>query len=417
MKSNYFTNALACIIVSFFVLMSCKKQENDILATEKGFISLNLNQNSTFIETSGKMKAVNVSDFVVEIYNQNNTLIYSYNKLSDVPSEIELDKGEYFVVAHSSGVMQTAFDNPYYYGQSNHFIIIGGDKKNISITCYIANVKITVVYSDSVKKAFTDYTVSVFNTSDTLTFVKDDTKSGYFKAGTLNLQAHLFCGAQEKILSGCITNAMAMKHYEIFVDASAFKGTSSLQVTAIDSVTKEVISLTETPTVVSKTMDELVAGNIIISEVLPDPAKTSDDVGEWFEIFNNTSFAINLNGITFKVGSKAYNYSGDKVLNAQSYGYFGKDIQGGAGAIAYYGAALSLVNTSGGIQVYNSNLSTAVLLSEMTYSSSTSGASLSLDPSKLTFDDAKQQSSWCTATQVFSTGDKGTPGLSNSACN
>ena len=36
--------------------------------------------------------------------------------------------------------------------------------------------------------------------------------------------------------------------------------------------------------------------NIVISEVMPNPAAVSDSYGEWFEIINLDSIVIDLNG-------------------------------------------------------------------------------------------------------------------------
>ena len=42
------------------------------------------------------------------------------------------------------------------------------------------------------------------------------------------------------------------------------------------------------------------AGDLIISEYMADPSNLSDTEGEYFEIYNNTGSAININGWNIK---------------------------------------------------------------------------------------------------------------------
>jgi len=150
---------------------------------------------------------------------------------------------------------------------------------------------------------------------------------------------------------------------------------------------------------------------------MPNPDKVADELGEWIELYNNTTSNVNLNGLVVKVGTKSLTIPVDYTLQPGGYAFVCKDSQGGAGAIYYYGTALTLVNSNGSIQLYNSALSTAVLLSQVSYTTSPTGASLSLDPVNFSFTLASDIASWCTATEAYSTGDKGTPGTANPACN
>ena len=420
MKNKYLKATAIFTLSIAFTFVSCKKETSNLPTKGKGYLSLQLSQNGTMIEAEGSLKSTNVNDFVVELYNQNNVLIKSYSKLSDVPAKIELDKGEYYVVAYSTNSKKAAFDNPTYFGQSDHLVIAGNDQKTAVVKCYISNVKVSVVYSDSVKTRFYDYSVKVYNQTDTLQYSKDDTREGFFSAGNLSIEAHLFYKkidgtSVEKVLHGTITSAKAMKHYQLLIDASIVKGYSSIQVTAIDSMSTEIVSIKDSTTVSTKTVAELTAGNLLLTEVMPNPNAVDDTYGEWLEIYNNASFPININGLIIKASSKSLTNTVDHVMQPGEYVFFCKDPQGGTGAVNYYGSALTLVNSNGSLQLLSSDGTT--IIAEMTFTSSPTGASLSLDPTKMTYDLAKDPSSWCTATSVYSTGDKGTPGLANTACN
>jgi len=420
MKTTFYRVASATAFLCF-ILFSCKKENNYLPSNGKGTLSLQISQNGSMVVANGSLKSTNVNDFVVEIYDKSNVLLKSYPKLSDVPTKIELDKGEYYVVAHSTNSSKAAFDNPTYYGQSDHIVIVGGDQKSVEVKCYISNVKVTVLYSDSVKTKFYDYSVKVYEQTDTLQFIKDDTREGFFNAGNIGIEAHLFYKkvdgtSEEKVLHGSISSAKAMKHYQLLIDASIVKGYSSISVTANDSMGTEIVSITETPTVqATKTVSQLVAGDLLLTEVMADPDKITDTYGEWFEIYNNAAFPININGLIVKVGTKTYTVAVNHEMQKGEYIFLAKDAQAGAGALVYYASAISLVNSNGSIQLLSTDGVTEI--ASMTYGTAPTGASLSLDPTKTTYSLAKDPSSWCTATQAYSTGDKGTPGIVNSACN
>ena len=53
----------------------------------------------------------------------------------------------------------------------------------------------------------------------------------------------------------------------------------------------------------STSLSSLSTGDLIISEVMVDPAAVSDFRGEWFEIYNNTSDTVELNGLTVNCGN------------------------------------------------------------------------------------------------------------------
>ncbi|MBK8805282.1 MAG: DUF4493 domain-containing protein [Bacteroidales bacterium] len=413
------------ILISLLLLVfySCNKEQvtkNEM--SGKGHVSLSIEGNNTLIESSSSFKSDEINNFVVEIYKENNDLIIRYEKLVDMPSSIELEAGTYYALVFSPNKKPVAFDEPYYHGQSEVFTIKSGDNKSISVECFIATAKVTVTYSENVKKSFTDYKVVVKNQVDSLIFLKDDTRAGFFLPGKLEVTAYLKYttldgSSKTKIITGTIASASARKHHELYVDATTGNGSSALNVTINDSLTSEVYSIKENNTGSIATMNMLSQGDILLTEVMPNPDKVSDDLGEWFEVYNNTSTTIDLNGMIVKIGTKSMKISQSILIASNQYVFFCKDIQGGSEAVQYYGAALSLTNTTGTIQILNSDTENAVVLSEFTYSSAPTGASLSLDPSSYNYALALNQASWCTATEIYSTGDKGTPGKANTPCN
>lgn len=70
-----------------------------------------------------------------------------------------------------------------------------------------------------------------------------------------------------------------------------------------------------------------VAGDLIISEILANPAAVGDTTGEWFEVFNNTENIIDLSGLLIRDdGSNQHIVtSGSPILiGAHEYFVFGR---------------------------------------------------------------------------------------------
>lgn len=67
-------------------------------------------------------------------------------------------------------------------------------------------------------------------------------------------------------------------------------------------------------------------GELIISEVMANPSTVSDTQGEWFEIYNRTDSAIDLNGLNFyDSGSNSHTISETLFIEASSYLVLGRN--------------------------------------------------------------------------------------------
>jgi hypothetical protein len=160
------------------------------------------------------------------------------------------------------------------------------------------------------------------------------------------------------------------------------------------------------------------AGQLVISEILADPAAVTDANGEWFEVYNRAAGALQLGGLSVTIGTGTGTFTITTALSmpAGAYFVFGRNgdttVNGNVAMNVVYGnLALSNATTItlkvGGLVVdtfaYNSGFGV-------------SGASMSLDPGKLdaTLNDATIN--WCASTVPFGSGDKGTPGSAGAAC-
>ena len=160
------------------------------------------------------------------------------------------------------------------------------------------------------------------------------------------------------------------------------------------------------------------AGDLVITELMPNPAAVNDADGEWFEVLATAD--IDLNGLEFgddpgnpdavlpAAGDCLAVAAGERVLLARQgdpavngglppvVGTFGFGLTNGGGTlfVGYGGEALDVI----------------------TWSGSPTGASLSLDPGAENPADNDVETNFCASTAPYGNGDLGTPGAAGSAC-
>jgi len=87
-----------------------------------------------------------------------------------------------------------------------------------------------------------------------------------------------------------------------------------------------------------------------------------------------------------------------------------------------YGSAILLPNTGAVLSIYNEATGTGpgALIFSVNYGGANfpdgTGVSISLNPGMFSASEAILGTSWCLSTSVYNTGDSGTPGVANDAC-
>jgi len=175
------------------------------------------------------------------------------------------------------------------------------------------------------------------------------------------------------------------------------------------------------------TMRDAVApapGDLVITEVMPSPAKVADATGEWFEarVMND----VDLNGVGL---DRAGDTSPPDVITgtdcihvaAGSYVVFAKSadmtMNGGIPASSIFGTfkfALIAGTTKapGDVAI----VAGTTVVDAVTWTKSANGASLQLDPDLIDPIANDTESNFCNAMVAYGAGDLGTPGAANSQC-
>ncbi|MDY0005448.1 MAG: lamin tail domain-containing protein [Spongiibacteraceae bacterium] len=97
-------------------------------------------------------------------------------------------------------------------------------------------------------------------------------------------------------------------------------------------------------------------GDLVVSEVMANPAAVSDTYGEWFELYNPTGTQLNLNGVTIRDdGSNSFTIAEDLLIDAGAYLVLSRNgdsaVNGGITPGYAYGSGFTLGNSSDAIVI------------------------------------------------------------------
>jgi len=165
------------------------------------------------------------------------------------------------------------------------------------------------------------------------------------------------------------------------------------------------------------------SGELLITEIMPNPSALSDTEGEWFEIYNNSDRVINLQNLILGRNDINRHTITDSIdLSPGSYMVFERtDLATGADGYTY-GSGILLPNTGAVLTIFNEGTETGpgALIFSVDYGGTdfpnVPGESISLNPDLFNAVDAVMGTSWCSSISVYSTGDLGTPGAVNDSC-
>lgn len=159
-------------------------------------------------------------------------------------------------------------------------------------------------------------------------------------------------------------------------------------------------------------------GDIIITEVMPDPLKVSDAAGEWFEVYNTTNHDIKINAwhITdMKTKNVVINNVNPLIIKPNGYFLFAlnADVNANGGLTPDFVYNFTLVNSAGKLAIIDS---AGTFVDSVKYTTTNTGKSWSLDPTHYNATENDNPTNWCASTLNYGLGDFGTPKEKNSNC-
>jgi len=424
-KTSWGRNILSLLI--FACAMACESPLEKLNSDQFiGRLTVLVGVKMDISQVNARSQAIITDDFKVEIRNANDDVYLAFNRLADMPSVIPVNPGTYYVFVESPNTTLPAFDNPKYSGLSETFTIDYDEEKQVTVMVSLSNCFVSVIYSQDVVDDFSDYYTIISNSEGTLTFSKGETRAGYYGLLPITIETFLDYlmpdgNIATKLINGEIVSPQAKTHYEIHINGSLGEGMVPISVIADESFTTELIQIGNQPPVTND--GDIGYGDLLITEIMYNPAAISDTEGEWIEVYNNTASAIDINQVAILKGAELQHIISESiVIDPNHYIVLARNVNATTSASYIYGSALSLTNTADEIVLANfgSDGTNGAIISNVNYGidgfPTANGASLNLDVNALDPDLAQLGENWCLSTLSFDTGDLGTPGIENSAC-
>jgi hypothetical protein len=167
-------------------------------------------------------------------------------------------------------------------------------------------------------------------------------------------------------------------------------------------------------------------GDLVITEIMNNPAQVADAAGEWFEIYNDSFNAIDLLGLQIAHQANSPGsveaITQSVVLQPGDYAVLAINANpatnGNVSVDYQYSTTVNLNNTADYLAILDGN---SVVIDEVSYDQASgldpSGATRSLDPLHQLASDNDTDSNFCEASSTMLGGtDLGTPGGLNDSC-
>lgn len=235
---KYYIYLLSLIFLPF--ALSCEMKKDLLGGIEKptepqlpkdaGMLDLELNPEKEVViptskgdEIEGSDEILDAADFSVGIYDEEGTLVESYDNYAQLKETggLLLSPGTYIIKAEKGNDLNAGFDKPYYKGVDTCIIQPQVVEKVITL-CKLENKKVTFRYSEDFQKQFEeDYFVVVDNGAGVLTLDKDETRSAFLKnTGTLRFTVYVTSKAGKQLIYNydVSKNEQVNQHNNVVID-------------------------------------------------------------------------------------------------------------------------------------------------------------------------------------------------------
>ena len=210
---------ISVAVLMILGLASCTKEDGPSDVNETGYLYVSLKQDIT-VDPVFKSSAEDPV-FALVVYDSKDEIVAAYDDHRELAaSPLEVSVGTYRVTASSAPSGAAAFDAPFYSGETT--VTVRGKQVNTaSITCSMANVKVTAEISDEMKSLFSEYVLTVTNGDGTLVYSSVDgsfANEGYFTVTdhltwTLNLKN--VEGTSYEEITETYTDIRPRQHYNL----------------------------------------------------------------------------------------------------------------------------------------------------------------------------------------------------------
>lgn len=215
---KYVYNILLILSTVFF--FACQADEELAQGAKTGYLRLSVSEDAS-TTTRAVPENYKPEQIAVKIVDANGGTIKEtedWELWKDEP--VELPVGTYTIQASSNGFdgKDTGFEIPYYAGSKE--VVIEADKEvNETITCTLANVKVTSTIDSELLSKAKSVTVQVKNTEGgyaPINFVSSETRSAYFPVTDLQVAVTVTNQeGEQNTMNKTLENVKARDHYKL----------------------------------------------------------------------------------------------------------------------------------------------------------------------------------------------------------
>lgn len=261
---------LACASAAAGVLLSSCSADEPLYEGE-GVLKMKMVVNSTL--TRAESDQQELADKCTVYVSGSKGLLYKYQGLDNLPSDLYLKAGSYVAEAWTGDSVSASFDAKFYKAYEP-FTITKGDVKNVVLNCKIANVVASINPEPIIAEALKDYKVTVSHSRGSLEFTEENAASahGYFMLPNADKDLKwTITGKTEDdkdfTKSGVIENVQRAHEYVLnirYTPSSTTQGGGVITVTVDDTelLIEDTIELTGAPAIsgVGFDIDQTLAG-------------------------------------------------------------------------------------------------------------------------------------------------------------
>ena len=268
---------LSCL--AFFILACSKGKIDDFSEGEEtSAVSFALKTDYTLDEVvfTRSVSVPTEEEFKVRIENTRAEVLKEW-EYGNLPSLIKVVPGSYKLVGwFGSDTILPAFDRPYYYGETK-ITLKEGDVLDTIVPVKVAAAKVAITFDESFGYDYDDYFVDIKTVGDSLHFLKNEKREGYFKPGKLRMRFGLKPKGSDiyyQFYPEAIAHVKAKEFYKMTLKAQTKNGALSGIAIETDSSTIDIPVEVDLPPyflpkkapVVTFTADDMDAGNILTTE-------------------------------------------------------------------------------------------------------------------------------------------------------
>ena len=268
---------LSCL--AFFILACSKGKIDDFSEGEEtSAVSFALKTDYSLDEVvfTRSVSVPTEEEFKVRIENTRAEVLKEW-EYGNLPSLIKVVPGSYKLVGwFGSDTILPAFDRPYYYGETK-ITLKEGDVLDTIVPVKVAAAKVAITFDESFGYDYDDYFVDIKTVGDSLHFLKNEKREGYFKPGKLRMRFGLKPKGSDiyyQFYPEAIAHVKAKEFYKMTLKAQTKNGALSGIAIETDSSTIDIPVEVDLPPyflpkkapVVTFTADDMDAGNILTTE-------------------------------------------------------------------------------------------------------------------------------------------------------